>query len=123
VSAPEVDFTPAERAAIEAAVSIGDTLEAQRIIVAALGRTELADAGRCGTCSHWQPTYLHYGWKEWDKDLPAQEGERWGHCTLIAFPDYGEVTTQIAYCQDASEYEATLYCRSDFGCTLHEAKP
>ena len=132
MSATEPGFDPADLAAISEALGIGDVLEAQRIILRAieadrpehlLGGQTVDRVGRCGTCVHWRATHLHPEWGTWDEDLPAQAGQRWGHCALIALPGYGEVTTLVAYVQDASEYEATLYARSDFGCTLHEAKP
>lgn len=131
MSATEPGFDPADLAAISEALGIGDVLEAQRIVLRAIeaDRPEHllggkpAPAGRCGTCVHWHDSMGDYSYDAPDEPLPAAPGAIWGHCTLIDMPDYGEVTTRIAFLRDGSDYKATLYARSDFGCTLHEAKP
>lgn len=76
----------------------------------------------CATCIHWDPPDLAAQWHDWDK-VPEQDMTRWSVCELIGMPDYGEVCTTTAFTQDGSDYKATLHARSDFGCTLHEAKP
>lgn len=98
-----------------------------------------AEPGRCGSCRHWNDPWAYdrggdrYTLKrrvvgdndgEWQlPETPIEsDGERWGSCGLIDMPDYGEKVTRPAFTQDGSDYSATLYCRSDFGCTLYEAE-
>jgi hypothetical protein len=60
----------------------------------------------CGTCKHW------------DNRLP----DEWGLCRRIVGPrECG--ADEIARAQDASDYQATVRCKSAFGCVLWEAKP
>lgn len=88
----------------------------------------------CGSCKHWQPveaiTDAELDWYREDEDEPGDswfehwplaENARWGSCGLIRLPGYGETTDRPAFVQDGSGYRADLYCRSDFGCLLHEA--
>ena len=98
-------------------------------------------AGRCGSCRHWNDPWSdgddtdrytlkrrvigtendEYAWEVPETPVES-DGERWGSCGLIDMPDYGETVTRPAFTQDGSDYSATLYCRSDFGCTLYEAR-
>lgn len=90
--------------------------------------------GRCGSCLHWNDPWSHgadddrytlsrrvVGSDSDATEVPVEsDGHRWGSCRLIDMPDYGETVTRPAFTQDGSDYIATLYCRSDFGCVLYE---
>lgn len=79
----------------------------------------------CGTCSHWKPIAGEWDWMDDEDQIVAPSPHPWGSCGLIALPEPPWADPNIhrvnttAYVQDGSDYKATLYCRSDFGCTLH----
>lgn len=85
-------------------------------------------ADTCKTCHHWQPVdALTEADEEWFADdegnwyqrWPLAENDRWGSCSLIQMPEYGETATVPAFVQDGSGYRADLHTRADFGCVLH----
>lgn len=71
-------------------------------------------SGDCRTCEHWE--------QPWD-DFHVMEGpadaSRWGTCDLIQL-GYGDDVR--AFTQDASQYQALLHTRDDFGCVLWAAR-
>lgn len=78
-------------------------------------------SGTCGGCKHWHASAVDE--LRDDGAIDESDQEHWGWCTLIDLPDYGSAVTVTAFTKDGSNYQATLYTRSNHGCSLHERKP
>lgn len=76
--------------------------------------------GTCGGCKHWHPSSI--GDLNDDGAIDVEDQEHWGWCTLIDLPDYGSAVTVTAFTKDGLNCQATLYTRSNHGCSLHERK-
>lgn len=91
----------------------------------------------CETCAHWKDDWAddhdggqwHYtqgptlysdgGEAMHDADFhPVIAPGRWGHCEKV--DEFGPRKDSKFYVVDGSEYVASLYTRSDFGCTEYE---
>ena len=101
--------------------------------------------GNCGTCVHWKPIdddwysvirlTLREGEKEDDRydystPLHAREvaaQKRYGECQEIGlldnYEEHDEESLPLAYTKDASDYQATLYTQTAFGCPLWSDTP
>lgn len=94
----------------------------------------------CETCAHWSDDWSdddtdpgqHHWWN--GPTLYSDSGEpmhdsgyrpiaapgKWGHCTKV--DEFGPRAASRFYVVDGSEYMASLYTRSDFGCVEWAAK-
>ena len=75
----------------------------------------------CSECKYWDRPFDPKGSRSW-YDL-------FGRCGRILHPyairqAHGKeaIATEPAYVTDASDYDATLWTKPDFGCTAFEAK-
>lgn len=77
----------------------------------------------CGTCQHWkQPTPDADDYDLGVSDQSSEEVARtYGRCQRIVHIK-DTPATDPAGTQDASGYRASIRCRTDFGCILHEPK-
>lgn len=88
----------------------------------------------CVSCKHWTPpaerddfrtaVSFHYGDKPYQPGLVDKTDMLYGECRAIIIqiewdPDE---PVPLATTRDASDYKATLYTQSTFGCRMHEEK-
>lgn len=98
--------------------------------------------GRCGGCKHWEQTDTDWRLRldlklnegetqenKYDIDGPYQERvrraeQKFGRCNKITLLDsweeHDENNLPVAFTRDASDYQADLYTKSEFGCVLQE---
>lgn len=83
----------------------------------------------CLSCRYWlrlryQPDLFDTeGSRIYDEDdVPVEAEGAWGQCERVAFLSPNKDASDKFYVQDASEYSASLYTRSDFGCVEHHAR-
>jgi hypothetical protein len=85
----------------------------------------------CETCQHWRPPGQRTGWRNaieivtpddrHDTEATNAADVLYGECAAIdlqrEWPN--DKPLPLATTCDASEYEATLYTRAEFGCVMH----